>query len=577
MDTKKITRISVTLLFLATVLLSLVPVVQTLLKGAYAGVPPAYVDDDIYYYGRMKEVTDRRPFLSNPYFVEYSDARHGAFFVADWLAATPLFLSRNFSVAIVFNVVFWSLICVFLAYLLARATNIPPPFSAVIALVSYIEVYWLILRPVAMQEVFPFFLLFLLALLGWLRNPLRRRSIWFLIIASASSFYIYTFLWQITSITLGLVFLRMLVQKRWPEVKMLLWVALGAGLLSLPAIIYIFHQINAPFYWETLGRMNLVESRLPSMDAYYYGRWAAVLTALYICARKWLINRSLDDAIVMSSAIYSGSALFIASIANIFIGKDLATGQHIGRFITLWVALFFPISIWIFWLFRKELQRWHWLKLGIIGLLSLACFGFLVSNLKRSLPFREIATIDSASIQGYAEPLHWLEQHEKQPTVIWANKEVSMYVPILTKHYVFWAPAGGLFIMPTKEVEDRFLASWVGKLTVEEILASYKAFEGSGVFSRYADSFNKNRLSCLIGGDCRPNQGLREWIGEETLNQLLKRHIELKKDMQSVMKEYGVSYLISDSARAGEDAYFKSLPGASPVWKNDRFVIYAVK
>jgi len=574
--TKKKARISLVVLFLSTIILSLVPVTQTLKKGEYKSVPPAYVDDDIYYYGRMKEVADGYPFISNPYFMEYRDSKPGVFFVADWLAATPLILGIPFSLVIVFNLVFWSLLFVFLAYLLIRAADMPPPLSVGLALVAYCEVYWLIFRPVVMQEVFPFFLFFLLALFWWLRNPLRRSLIWLLIIVSASSFYIYTFLWQIIFATLGIVFIHMFGQKKGLEIKALLWVAFGTCIFSLPAIIYTIYQIQSPFYWETVSRMNMVESYLPSLDAYHYGRWAVILTILYICLQKWFKNNFSGNDFMMKLVIYSGLALIIASISNIFIGKDLSIGQHIGRFITLWIALFLPILLWKLWIYRKETLRLHWLKLSIIGLLSLLCLGFLLLNLKRSLPFQEIATTDITTVQDYAAPLNWLEQREKQSVVIWANSNISMYVPILTKHYVFWAPAGGLFFMPTKEVEDRFLASQIKILTTDEMIASYKTFEGSGVFSRYSDALNKNHLSCLLGRECQPDQNLREWIGTAKLEYLFKRQSKLKEDTSAIVEQYHVSYIIADASK-GEDKYFRSLLGAKEVWRNNRFIIYEIK
>jgi hypothetical protein len=216
---------------------------------------------------------------------------------------------------------------------------------------------------------------------------------------------------------------------------------------------------------------------------------------------------------VTLAAIYSGFGLFIMSISNVLTGKDVATAQHIGRFITLWVALFLPILIWKLWIQRKEASKLHWLKPIIMGILLLACLGFLGLNLKRSLPFQRIAAVDAVTVQGYAEPLNWLEQQEKQPVVIWANEDISTYVPILTKHYVFWSHFGGLHLMPTKEVEDRFLASRIGLLT---------------------------------------------------------------KDMAATMKRYHVSYLIAD-IKKGEDNYFKSLPGATEVWRNNGFIIYKVQ
>ncbi|MEK7477832.1 MAG: hypothetical protein AAB645_00490 [Patescibacteria group bacterium] len=576
MNTKNITRISLGGLFLATILLSLVPVVQTAFKvrEKWNGVPPSYIDDDLYYYARIKEVIDGHLFLGNPYFMEYRDARSVAFFVPDWLAVVPLILGLPFDLAIVFNFMFWSLLFVLLAYLVARAADLPPPYSAVLAFMAYGETYWVILRPVVMQEVFPFSLLFILALLVWLRNPSSRRSVFFLILASVLPFYIYPYLWQIVLLTLGFVFLHLLVQKKWSEVKILLLTTVGIGVFSLPVIVYTMYQIQAPFYWETIGRIGLVLSHWPTLYAYQYGRWTLLLIVLYVFFHRWFKPAaSITNDPISLAAIYSGLGLLVMSVSNIFTGQELETAQHTGRFITLWLALFFPIFLWKLYQSKKELLKLSWLKIIIIGLLSLACLGFLAVNLTRSLPFQKIESADAVTIQEYAAPLNWLNQQETSPVVVWADEQISRYIPILTKHYVFWAGAGGLHLMPTKEVEDRFLASRIGTSTADEIFEHYREFEGAGSWWRYLDYWHKKELRCLVGSQCESGKTFRDWVGNAKLDSLVRRQAELKGDISAVIKKYHVSYLIADKGK-GEDNYFKALPGAKEVWQNNRFVIY---
>lgn len=562
-------------LFFAILALSLAPAVLTLNKGQYAGVPPAYVDDDLSYYGRMKEVADGRPLISNPYFIEYQKSEPGTFSVADWLAAVPLLLGIPLSQAIVLNFLVWSIFFAILAYLLGRIIGVSPPLAASLALIAYVEVYWLIYRPVAMQQVFPFFLIFLLALIFWLRNPLRRSSAVFLVATSALSFYIYTFLWQIVCAILGVVILHNAFSKRWLEMKSLLWIALGTGLGALPALVYIFNQIQSPFYWDTVNRINMVVTRLPGTDAYYYGRWAVLLTVLYLCLRSWLPRYSHNDATVIDSVIYSGLGLLVASMSNVITSQDLSVGQHVGRFITLWAAIVIPVVMWKMFTSRKEIRELQWYKLTIIGAVSLASLGFLAFNVKRSLPFQRITSSDTVALQSYVAPLRWLVQHEQQPITVWANTELSMYIPILTNHYVFWAPTGGLFFMPTREVEDRFLASRMKALTVEELVAMSSEYDGGGVSSRYNDYLNKNTLRCLFGVKCSPHQSMRTWIGNDKLQALLERQKELRKNISGIMKEYHVAYVVVDTSKA-EERYLESLPGIKKMWNNERFIIYKV-
>lgn len=580
MDARKLSRVALPGLFVVTILLSLVPVLQTLQKGEYRGIPPAYVDDDLYYYARMREVADGKLFIGNPYFFEYRDAGAASFFVTDWIASIPLLVGLPFSVAILLNLVWWSLVFVYLAYLVGRSFALSSPASAAVAFISYIEVYWVIFRPVVMQQVFPFFLLFLLAFIVWLRHPLQRWSMWILAATCAAAFYVYLFLWQILFVTLGIVLAHMCVQRKWKEVKSLLTVALGTGILALPVLAYTVYQIRMPLYWETAHRVGLVLTHLPTMDAYLYGRWAILVVALSLCLRAWLKTDGATSQdgydIVSLSAVYSGLGLLVMTVSNVVTGQDIATASHIGRFITLWVALYIPVLCWQLYARRVEALKLHWMKLTVVGMMLLACLGFLVANLKRALPFQRIAGVDTVGIQAYAEPLAWIEQNEQQPVVVWVDDDMSMYVPILTKHYVFWARPGGLHLMSTGEVEDRFLASRITALTTQELFATYEWFEGAGVFAQYLDAKNEKELLCFIGIECKTEKSLREWIGDDKLNTLLLRQRELKKNIGAVMRQYQVAYIVADTTKQ-EDVYFRTVPGAKEVWKNNRFIIYAIR
>jgi dolichol-phosphate mannosyltransferase len=571
-DPKNISRRAITALFFGVLLLALIPVIQTNFKSDYQGIPPAYVDDDIYYYGRMKEVADGNPFIGNPYFIEYKEQNAVAFFVPDWIASIPLLLHIPFTFSIVSNFVLWSMAFVLLVYLLSRSVGANYWHSAGVALFAYLEVYWLIFRPVAMQQVFPFFLLFLWAFIRWLRKPRDTRASILLALTSALPFYIYTYLWQIVVVTLGLVALHLLIQRKWEDVRRIFLILLAVGIFALPIVLYTVNQLNTQFYWETMDRIALVETHLPHMDAYRYGRWAILLPILYLCLRK--SHDSLESFSILTRAVlYSGGGLFIMTISNVFIGKDVATAQHIGRMTTLWFAIFLPLFLLELWRQRRGLRALSWLRIACISTLLLLSFGFLASNLKRSLPFQKIAGVDSMSIQAYAEPLAWLERFEEVPSVIWANEAMSAYVPILTRHYVFWSYLGGLHFMSTSEVENRFLASRIKPLDADELVLSYEKFEGAGVGWRYWDQFNKNRLSCLVGSDCMSDQSFREWIGFEKLNSLLERQRELRGNMSDVITKYRIKYVIADRSM-DEQSYFRSLPKAQEVWKNDRFTIY---
>ncbi len=572
-------RLIVIGLSFATILLALIPVFQTLQKGEYRGILPAYVDDDLYYYGRIKEVKDGYPLIGNPYFFERRHTGAASFFITDWLATLPLFFGVSFSVAMITNFIVWSLVVVLGVYFLCRALTLPPLYSAGVGLLAYAEVYWVVLRPVVMQQVFPFFLAFLFALILWFREPLRKRSVVLLALVCATAFYLYMFLWQIFFATLAIVFLHLLFQKRWPEVRSLLKVALGTILGALPILAYTMYQASTSYYWETVRRVGLVTTHMPSIDAYYYGRWIVLVLGLFILIQRWLLRNSRqlhEFQFVIRTVVYSGLGLLGVMVSNVVTGQDIATASHIGRFATLWVAVFFGIGAWILWRSREGISLISLHKKISIFVLLFLCAAFLGSNFKRSLPFERIKSMDSARIQAYAEPLRWIDMHEDNPVVIWANDDISIHIPIVTKHYVLWHPLGGLHVMPTEEVENRYLASRFMPSTPEQLLMEHRLFEGAGIEAQHVARVAQEKLRCAIGMRCVVPPSIRAMIGEEKIMSLVNRQKELRRDLLKVLRQYQVSYLVADISKQ-EHIFFGAIPGSVEIWRNNSFVIYGLR
>src|SRR3989344_147647 len=92
-------------------ILSLLPIVDTYFAVGteWRGVPPVYTDEE-YYYARIKEVKDGRPFLGNPYFYEHRDDLAPTFFITDWMAAIPLVAGLDLPKTLAVNFFVWSVL-----------------------------------------------------------------------------------------------------------------------------------------------------------------------------------------------------------------------------------------------------------------------------------------------------------------------------------------------------------------------------------------------------------------------------------------------------------------------------------
>jgi hypothetical protein len=181
------------ILIVIVTIFSLLPGIQMIREAhGWRGVIPEYTTDATFYLTRIVQVNHGYPFIGNPYIWEYRNAPALSFFFADWLAAIPLLFS-SLTASVFFNLVIWSILFSIAAYILFLRLDLKPWESTVAAILSYFQVYWLMIRPVAMQTVFPVFILFLLAYVLWFRKPSLKLAI-FLGISTAFIFlYLHIF------------------------------------------------------------------------------------------------------------------------------------------------------------------------------------------------------------------------------------------------------------------------------------------------------------------------------------------------------------------------------------------------
>ncbi|MDO8601468.1 MAG: hypothetical protein Q7R46_02155, partial [bacterium] len=267
------------LLFGIVFILSAIPIAQIIISvyGNWRGVPPPGVTvDQVYYLARINEIKDGYPFMGNPYIFEYRNAMAPAFFAPDWLSAIPLLLGLSLTATAGFNMVFWPLLLGLICYFIFEQLGLKPKESLLASILTYLQVYWLMARPGSMQIVFPFFAFFILSYILWFRSPLNKKNIIFLSISSAAPFYIYAYLWQITCAILFLTLAFLVFKKNWKALLALALSGVASIFLALPAIAYTIKQILSPFYWETMARISLTFTRIPTREFLNYSRWVII-------------------------------------------------------------------------------------------------------------------------------------------------------------------------------------------------------------------------------------------------------------------------------------------------------------
>ncbi|MBP6885653.1 MAG: hypothetical protein KBC02_00180 [Candidatus Pacebacteria bacterium] len=561
-------RLTLLVLIVVSGLMSLAAFIPVITSDSFRGVMPRLVDDDLYYYARMREVFDGNLMVGNPYFLEHAEAPSVAFSLTDVVAATPLLLGMPFVAVVITNHILWSILFVVLTYWLVYLITRHRYVSAFGAIFAYVQVYWLILRPVIMQQVFPFFTLFLISFFYWLESTTSKKRIVALTLSAAATFYIYGFLWQVVFFIMLVGLLLKIMQRAWGDVRTLLLVAGGVAILALPAIIYAVQGFSDLIFWETLDRVGLVFTRLPALDSYYYGRWM-----IFLLATGWVIHRWLN---IKQRPIITRTALglFLASVSAVAVGSDFATGQHVGRFITFFFSIAIIVQLYDVWEQRDAMKEVSSLKISTLLVLLSIGSAFLINNVQRAVPLGRLSIGGTSSVQSIAEPLRWLEAYVPEKSVVMANDVLSSYIPIMTKHAVAWSHAGSLYHMSIAEVEERFFMAQSSALSRDQVLAKLGEIDGAGIERRLADSYHKQQLRCLLFMPCHPTTSLSRFVGAERLDRLMIVQDRIRSDMYAALQRYNVDYLLVDT-------FVDIVPSTIMkycviVWNDDRYIIYKI-
>ena len=567
--------------------LSLVPVFSAFFAGGSTDDAARASYYDIYYSAMVREAVNGHPLMGNPYYYEHRGGIAPAFLLPFWLSAVPQALGLSQSHSAIFNFTFWSLIFGLILYSLFVRLGLSPPWSAMGTVLCYLQVYFLLLRPVSMQVVYPFFLLFMFAFVVWWQKPSWFNNI-FLIIATAVTFYDYTYLWQVITVFLGLSFCSLLIMRDWPRVRATLLVGLGTALLIIPMVYLTLLQIHDPYYWESMMRIGLGKTHLPAGEAVWGGMRILAFAILTFSIWKWIVQKEegTERTFFVLQYMLLGVAIEIASVSNVVTGMDLETASHMARFVSLWLAMGIVAALYVVWNARERLRLLHPLK----NIILFALFVFVgASTLAYAtspldfFKFNEVRTRIKIE-QSYLPALEWIDQHESAPQVIWTDPRAVLLqlIPIYTKHYVLFSPGGGLQLVSSDETQERYLtAGSLSRLTQGQISEDVWKYSGVGFAVDIPNTINRKvkicralRLSAL-GFSCG------NLIDAQTLNAALyagmyqRYNEDIKPDLQEELKKFHVAYIMKDILN---DTQFhpELLKNIKLVYSDGRFLIYKV-
>lgn len=572
---------------LVALAVTLIPAIFTIYEAGglqqWQGVLPKGTTDSKYYYARVHEVTDGHPFIGNPYAYEHRDAFSPAFFLPDIVSAVPILLGVPFTLAILINIFVWSFIFLMLSFTLLRLLRMPKGWAVLWSVLAYACSYSFMLRPTVMQIVYPAFLLFLVALLKFLYEPLKRhRAVW-LSFAAAVTFYTYSYLSYIVLLTFVFLFFWLLFMRRFREFRVLITAGIYTAFLLIPFGIYTLLQMGDPNYFEMFSRIGLVYTHIPSIETFYYGRW--VVIGLAVFGLLWAFFPKKEEGNGERNVFWmaTGAALLGALFLNVITGVELTLGVHIGRFVIPFMVFLLGVGLY----------EWYYAKPSNIGanttsakyiLVALLLAGLsigVVKNIPRGADFSGFNNRGEtiADVQPYASPLWWLEQNVPEQSVIWANESISEYLPIMTRHYPLFTSQAGLHSISSQELENRYLLSRsMSAVTIEDLKRDFGQYAGAGPFELQPLAENQRAWLCktiarFIGTrECPSYTDPIALRGEDYFKTLMQRFEITKKNQAALLQEFNVTYLIID--RVHDEVGNISLKEA--VYDDGRFVIVPV-
>lgn len=548
--------------------------IHYLLGTSWRGVIPNYVTDTTFYLNRINKTITDFPFSGNHYYLEHRFDLQPVFSIAETIVAIPMKLGASFNGGLLLGFIVASILFVLFAYKFLR--NFVDRLWAVgIASLAYLVSYGGLVRPVIMETILPVFMIFNWAMFNWLLWPKKKQYGFLLWATITGSFYLYSYLWQVVVATVVFVELYLLITKQWGRFFSLLKIFFLSLVLAVPAIIYTLKvSFLSVGYWENMQRVGFVATHLPPVEAYYYGRW------LILGGLIWIILFRKNFTNKMAYVFMVNAAIFLALVSNIVTGKDFLIATHINRFSVIWFVLMTCIGVHYF-IKKKYWNTNIYMTVPVLAMMLIA-FTSLFSEAKRSIyPSFSLSKTEMLSVQGYRAPLAWLDVNESDPKVVWANDNVSKYVPYLSKHYVLYPGLlnAFLYLLPISEIHERYLVNrYFKNFNLETLRQEYVYYAGS-YFDYKMNDLELRRKLCstmkLNNNFCQSQliQNLVSQKNNDIMGVYELGMTSVRPHIQEYLKKYHVSYFIREIVHDPIPTRFVSMVS---VYNDGQFEIYKI-
>ncbi|MFA6304881.1 MAG: hypothetical protein WCV73_00135 [Patescibacteria group bacterium] len=514
----------------------------------FKGVFKSLIDDDLYYLMRGQDVIDGHATLANPCWLEHKNGPPMQFWLPDYLLAKPLaILGIEINQGYQFYAFLLAIISFLLVYwIIWRLGQSKKLALAGTLLLLGVLFFRMLTRVPSPAFNFIFWLSLFALLLNYLETSKKSWLIWS-VINLGLLFYIYPYYWTyyVIFLVVFMFFGKLLLFDF--KIKNYLLVLSGALIIGSGYFWEMWQSAQLDFYADSMTRLGMLATHFPS------GFKIVILGLLILSVIIFFVKKKIVP--LNSLSVFLGSAVVACIIAvnqHVITGKNLEFSSH---YWPLSAVVFVFTCAYLAKFILDKISKTIWVTtIKIILLLVLAVWS--ISRIV--IVVKSTSKPEAIDIyrQNYSSVFNWLKQNAPKETVVYANTDLSVFIPIYTSNNVFYNQTCSLFFVSDAEVQERFaINQYFNPISENDLLKFERSIWGTRYINYWAHEQSKNKLRkiFLIPAHDYPRIPETEIVRIGSLINEVK-----KSDFRDVLKKYQVDYLIWDKNK-------------DPHWQLDRY------
>lgn len=512
------------------------------IKDDFKGIYPVFIEDELHYATRIRDVVNGNFILGNPYIKEHQDDIFIQPPLSEWIIALVAYCTGlSVSASLILSSFFIVPIFFLLSYIFFYRIYGNKLGAFIFSSFFFILFYQTFGRPISPQLNFIFLLAGLIIIFDIYSNRegvfgIKTNNILFGLLSGLCLFispYYFTTLIVVYGLTfLYRVFLKINIRSVFFEL-----VCFFTAFLPF-ATAYVFFLVRASkftAYADVSTRFGMIYSHWPGS----YSNIILGILALIVLFVSKKINERNEDWFL--GAIFALS-IFILNWQNVITGQALQFPSHY-----LVVTILFVISSMAFSIkygvgsSNKSKKIIVFTTVVFVGLVLIYRQNREFTVLVPKVPSSEFLI----NLQKESIVYDWLNKNTPEGSVVNVlGEDLNSMIVLYTNNKVFYNRYGALYLVDDTEVYNRWLIQnyFVSKVDSDFIIKNQKDIW----WNRYVDSYffyqNKNKILSKLFGNAKEKVRM---VPNEAVSKVLKMNQEIRDaEINSVLNKYQMDYIV---------------------------------